>query len=106
MSHCLVYMTASSLDEARAIGRALVEQRLVACVNIVPGMTSIYRWQGAIEEGSEVVVIGKTRRALVEKVAAAVRAVHSYTVPCVVALPIEAGNGGFLAWIDQETAAP
>ncbi|MBM3487456.1 MAG: divalent-cation tolerance protein CutA [Alphaproteobacteria bacterium] len=106
MSFCLVYMTASSAAEARRIGAALVEARLAACVNMIEGMTSLYRWEGRIEEGREVVVVAKTRRALVPALTAAVKAAHSYTVPCVVALPIEAGNPDFLDWIAAETRAP
>jgi periplasmic divalent cation tolerance protein len=104
MTHCVLYMTASSLDEARRIGRALVEARLVACVNMIDGMTSIYWWQGAVEEAAEVVVIAKTRRDLVDRAVATVKSLHSYSVPCVVALPIEAGNPAYLDWIAAETA--
>lgn len=106
MTACALYMTASSMDEARRLGRALVEARLVACVNLIDGMRSIYWWQGAVEEASEVVVIAKTRRDLVDRATALVKSLHAYSVPCVVALPIEAGNPDYLAWIAAETAAP
>ncbi|MGE0747982.1 MAG: divalent-cation tolerance protein CutA [Rhodospirillales bacterium] len=106
MSACVLYMTASSMEEASRIGRALVEARLVACVNLIDGMRSIYWWQGAVEEGAEVVVIAKTRRDLVDRATALVKSLHGYAVPCVVALPIEAGNPDYLAWIAAETAAP
>jgi periplasmic divalent cation tolerance protein len=105
MTMCWVYMTTSSEQEARRIGRALVEGRLAACVNIIPGMTAFYRWQGNIEEGQETVLIAKTRQALVERLTQRVKALHSYTVPCVVALPILGGNPDFLQWIGEETAA-
>ena len=61
MSYCLAYMTAASVAEAKTIGRALVEDRLAACVNVIPGMVSLYRWEGALEEAAEVVLIAKTR---------------------------------------------
>ena len=104
MQNRLVYMTAGSMDEARKIGRALVEERLVACVNLIGGMTSIYWWEGAVEEGSEVVVIAKTTAGRVGAVIERVKALHSYAVPCVVALPIESGNDAFMTWIARETA--
>mgnify|MGYP003579775346 CR=1 FL=1 len=101
-----VYITASSVDEAAMIGRALVEERLAACVNILPGMRSIYRWQGAIESADEVVLIAKSRSALVTALVARVRQLHSYDVPCVVSLPILDGNPDYLQWLAEETAAP
>jgi periplasmic divalent cation tolerance protein len=105
MTMCWVYMTAATPEEARRIGRALVEERLAACVNIIPGMTSFYRWQGNVDEGRETVLIAKTRQALVERLTARVKALHSYAVPCVVALPILGGNPDFLQWIGEETTA-
>lgn len=99
-----VYITASTVEEARRIGRQLVEERLAACVNILPGMTSFYWWQDKIEEGSETVLIAKTRAELVARLTERVKALHSYTVPCVVALPILGGNPGFLQWITDETS--
>jgi len=104
MTMCWVYMTAPSAEEARRIGRILVEERLAACVNVIPGMTSLYWWQGKIEEGQETVLIGKTRQDLVDRLTTRVKALHSYTVPCVVALPILGGNPDFLRWIGEETA--
>jgi periplasmic divalent cation tolerance protein len=96
-------MTASSVQEAQRLGRALVEERLAACVNVIPGMSSCYWWQGKIEEGRETVLIAKTRHALLERLTARVKALHSYTVPCVVALPIVGGNADYLRWIEEET---
>jgi periplasmic divalent cation tolerance protein len=102
ISACWVYMTASSPEEARRIGRALVEERLAACANILPGMTSFYRWQGMVDEGQETVLIAKTRMELVDSLTARVKTLHSYSVPCVVALPIVGGNPDFLQWIAEE----
>ena len=99
-----VYMTASSSEEARAIGRRLVEARLAACANILPGMESIFHWQGRLETAQETVLIAKTRAVLVDQLAAMVRELHSYDCPCVVALPITAGNPAYLRWLGQETA--
>jgi periplasmic divalent cation tolerance protein len=99
----LVYTTWPSLAEAEQAGRVLVERRLCACVNILPGMVSYYWWQDAIERGEEVVMIVKTRAALAEDVRAAVKELHSYTVPAVLVLPVEGGDPDYLAWILDET---
>jgi periplasmic divalent cation tolerance protein len=99
-----VYTTYPSIVEAEQSGRALVERRLCACVNILPGMVSLYWWQGAIERGEEVVMIIKTRAAFAEKVRAAVKDMHSYTTPAILVLPIEAVDPGYHAWIMAETA--
>ena len=103
MAYCLVYMTAETVEEARALGRALVEARLAACANVIPGMIPIFWWEGAVQEGSEAVLIAKTRRDLLDDLTAFVKAEHGYDCPCVVALPIEAGNPDFLDWIGSET---
>ena len=100
-----VYMTCASEDEARRIGAALIEARLAACVNLIGGMRSLYRWQGKVEEGQETVLIAKTRAGLVEALTERVGALHSYDCPCVVALPIEGGNAAFIDWIGAETGA-
>jgi periplasmic divalent cation tolerance protein len=99
----MVYMTAADEDEAARIGRALVEARLAACVNIIPGMRSFYRWQGEVRDDHEVVMIAKSRRTLVDALVARVKELHGYECPCVVALPIEGGNRDFLDWIVAET---
>ena len=105
MAYCLVYMTAETPEQARALGRALVETRLAACANVIPGMVPIFWWDGAVQEGSEAVLIAKTRRELLEELTAFVTARHDYDCPCVVALPIEGGNSAFLDWIGTETKA-
>jgi periplasmic divalent cation tolerance protein len=99
----IVYTTYPSLVEAERIGKAVLEKRLAACVNILPGMISHYWWQGAIERGEEVVMIIKTRASLAAAVRAAVKAMHSYTTPAILVLPIEGGEPGYLAWLMQET---
>jgi periplasmic divalent cation tolerance protein len=103
MELCLVYMTASSTEEAARLAEALVGENLAACVNVIDGMTSWYRWEGAVQNEREVVVLAKTRAALVDALTARVKALHSYSVPCVVALPIAGGNPDFLRWIGEET---
>jgi periplasmic divalent cation tolerance protein len=99
----LVYTTYPSVVEAERAGRAIVERRLAACVNILPGMVSHYWWQGALERGEEALMIFKTRASLAEKVRAAVKASHSYTTPSVLVLPIEDGDPDYLRWIFAET---
>lgn len=100
----LVYMTARHAIQARRLARALVEERLAACVNILGPIASVYRWQGRIEQASEVAVLAKTRAALVPRLQRRVRELHDYAAPCVVALPIQGGNPDFLAWLWAETA--
>jgi len=104
MSSVWVYITAGSLVEARKVGRALIEARLAACVNILENMRSMYHWKGKVEEDREVVLIAKTRNDLVAPLTEAVTAAHGYDVPCVVSLPITGGNPDFLAWIRAETS--
>jgi len=105
MNACSVYMTAGTIDEARAIAADLVERRLAACVNLVPEIRSIYRWQGEIADDAEVAMFAKTRADLVDALIARVKVLHSYDCPCIVALPIAAGNTDFLDWIAAETGS-
>ena len=103
MEASMVYMTAGSWEEATRIGRELVESRLAACVNIVEGMRSIYKWEGRIQEDREVIVIAKTKEALVPELVAKVKSVHSYACPCVLALPVDSGNREFIQWVHEQT---
>ena len=98
-----VYTTYPSIVEAEEAGRALVERRLCACVNIQPGMVSYYWWQGTIERGDEVVMLIKTRASLAEDVRAAVKDMHSYGTPAILVLPIESVDPDYHAWIEAET---
>jgi len=98
-----VYTTYPSIVEAERAGKALVESRLCACVNIFPGMVSFYWWQGKVDRGDEVVMIIKTRVSLSEKVRAAVKEMHSYTTPAILVLPIEGVDPDYHAWIVAET---
>ena len=83
----MIYVTASAPEEAARIGRALVQSRLVACANVFPAMTSIYRWRGEVREDTEVALVMKTRHGLIDAVVAKVNEMHVYDCPCVVALP-------------------
>jgi len=85
------------------VGRALVEAKLAACVNIFPPMTSIYEWEGKLETAPETAVLVKTRRDLVERAIAAARPLHPYSVPCFLVLSIEDGNDDYLAWARAQT---
>jgi periplasmic divalent cation tolerance protein len=98
-----VYTTYPSIVEAEQAGRSLVERRLCACVNILPGMVSLYWWQGAIERGDEVVMIIKTRASLADAVRAAVKEMHSYAAPAILVIPIESVDPDYHAWIVKET---
>jgi periplasmic divalent cation tolerance protein len=100
----LLYVTCASEEEAVAIGTKLVEERLCACANVLGHTTSIFWWEGKVQQANEVALIVKSRAELVERVTERVKQLHSYSVPCVVALPIEGGNPAFLNWIEQETA--
>ena len=98
-----VYTTFPSVVEAENAGKTLVEGRLAACVNILPGMISHYRWQGAVERAEEAVMIVKTRASLAEGVRGAVEEMHSYTTPAILVLPIEGGEPGYIDWLMRET---
>lgn len=99
----MVYTTWPGLVEAEAAGRAIVADGLAACVNILPRMVSIYRWNGEIERADEVVMIFKTRADLADPVSQAVRARHPYETPAVLVMPVTGGDADYLDWIALET---
>ncbi len=101
----LVYTTYPTLVEAERAGRSIVERRLAACVNILPGMVSHYWWQGSLDRGEEVVMMIKTRASLAGRVSAAVKEMHSYTTPAVLVLPIENIDPVYFDWLMAETEA-
>jgi periplasmic divalent cation tolerance protein len=103
MTATFVYMTAKDREEALKIGRSLVEARLAACVNVLDGMTSLYRWDDEIQEDQETVLVAKTTETLVEALIERVRSLHSYDCPCIVTWPIHSGNAAYLQWIADET---
>jgi periplasmic divalent cation tolerance protein len=98
-----VYATAGDAAEALRIGRAVVEERLAACANVLDGMRSVYWWRGAVQEAPEAVLILKTTDDRLGALIARVRDLHSYDCPCIEALPVVAGNQGFLDWVASET---
>jgi periplasmic divalent cation tolerance protein len=98
-----VYTTYPSIVEAEEAGRVLVEQRLCACVNILPGMVSYYWWNGAIERGEEAVMIVKTRASLAEQVSTAIKQMHAYSTPALMVIPLESVDQPYLDWIMAET---
>ena len=97
----LVLTTTGTGEEALSIARALVDEGLAACVNVVPGVTSVYRWKGAVDRASEVLLLIKTRSERFEAVRQALVALHPYELPEIIALPIEAGHAPYLAWLDD-----
>lgn len=98
----VVLSTCGSAEEAERIARRLVETRLAACVNIAPGARSIYRWQGAIEDSTECLLVIKSRRDLLDALEIELRKAHSYEVPEIVALTVVDGSEGYLGWMDRE----
>ena len=103
---CFLYSTYPDLETARSAARLAIDQKLAACVNIYPKMTSLYMWQGKMEESAEYAAFFKTRRALVDQAISALWAIHSYELPCFVVLPIEGGSSDYLAWVRQGTEQP
>ena len=98
----VVFSTCCSEEEAGKIARALVEQHLAACVNIVPGVRSIYRWKGEIEDTAEWMMIIKSRRDLMDQLRVAISNIHTYEVPELLAVPVVDGSESYLAWLDRE----
>ena len=106
MSAIVVIVTASNEEEAAKIGKALVDERLAACANIVPNIRSIYRWEGKVQDEPEALMLIKTTEDMFEALAARVKELHSYSVPEIIALPIGAGSTDYLNWISESTGKP
>jgi periplasmic divalent cation tolerance protein len=100
----VVLVTTPTPERAAEIARAVVEERLAACGNVVPGLRSIYRWEGKVQDDAEALLVLKTTRARFELLRERVLSLHPYQVPEVIALPVEAGSAPYLAWIAAETA--
>ena len=98
----VVLMTAGSQEEAEKIAKALVGELFAACVNVIPGVTSVYRWEGAVQSDQEWLLIAKSRRDVLDELVQRVQALHSYDVPEIIALPITGGSETYLRWIDHE----
>jgi periplasmic divalent cation tolerance protein len=96
----LIYVTCPNEDMARDISAKLLQERLIACTNLLPGMESTYWWEGKITMSRECVLILKTTEALVERVKARVETLHSYQAPCILILPIEDGSKDYLRWLE------
>ena len=99
----LIYTTLPSLADAKRLGEALVASRLAACVNMFPGMISVFEWKGAREEASEVAMIIKTRRSLTNAVLAETKRLHPYELPALLVLPTEGGSHDYCSWIASQT---
>src|SRR5208282_2357563 len=97
----LVLTTCASLEEARTIAQALVERHLAACVNIIPQMESVYRWQGEVETATECMLVVKTTLEAFERVREALSELHSYELPECIAIAIEDGSAAYLEWIGE-----
>ena len=101
----VIYVTCANGAEAEKISAALLDEKLIACANVLAPHTAHYSWKGKREKGSEVAIIMKTRADLFEKVRATILTLHSYECPCIVSWPLTAGHGPFLDWIAAETTA-
>ena len=99
--YLMVYITAADMDEARRIAKTLVEERLAACVNILGRIESVYHWEGEVQFAEEAAFLAKTTEACFDALAARVRELHSYELPCVVAAPLARGEAAFLGWIGE-----
>ena len=98
----VVFSTCDTEEQAGRIARELVEQKLAACVNILPGARSIYRWKGQMEDSAEWLLIIKSRRDLMDKLRSAIGKIHTYEVPELLAVPVVDGAESYLAWVDRE----
>ena len=103
MSETVTLSTCKDRRQASSIAKTLVRERLAACVNIIPNVSSVYAWKGKIEEGREVLLVIKSRAALSKRLTARIRELHSYSVPEVVTMKIDSGNPGYLRWVREST---
>jgi len=97
----VVLMTAPNADEATQVAEMLVERKLAACVQILPPMTSIYVWKGEVQRENEILLVAKSTRAKFDELEEAVRVIHSYETPEIIALPIVAGSQSYLSWLSS-----
>lgn len=102
----VILVTCANKREARRIARGLVEQRLVACVNIVDEIKSIFWWQKEIDSANEVLLIAKSKRSLIQKIIKQVKSLHSYQTPEIIALPVVGGNQDYISWINESLRQP
>jgi periplasmic divalent cation tolerance protein len=102
----VIFSACAALEEAHKLARKLVETRLAACVNVLPGMRSFYRWKGVVEEADECMLVIKSSRDLFDRLRHELEKAHTYEVPEVVAVAIVAGAPNYLAWLDREVSTP
>ena len=98
----VVLMTAGSREEADKIANALVTEMLAACVNVLPGVTSVYRWEGTVQRDQEWLLVAKSTRQVLDDLVRCVQALHSYDLPEIIALPVVGGSEAYLRWVDGE----
>jgi periplasmic divalent cation tolerance protein len=98
-----VYTTTGSPEEAQRLGGLLLESRLAACVNIIEGMTSMFWWEGKVNQARETIMVAKTKDSLLRELTEKIVSSHEYDCPCIVALPIIGGHDDFIQWIHSET---
>lgn len=101
----VVLSTCETAEEAERLARHLLELKLVACVNILPGVRSIYRWKDKVEESTELLLVIKSRRDMLTRLRAEIEKIHSYEIPEVLVLPVVDGSEAYLAWLDRELGA-
>lgn len=106
LQYVLTFITAGSMEEAVAISRALVEERLAACCNIVNPVTSVYRWGGSVVEDAEILIIAKTRKSLLKPLIERVASMHSYEVPEVISVALGQGHPPYMKWLKETTEKP
>jgi len=99
--HVVIFVTTGSMEEAERIASELLNRKLVACANLLPGVTSLFWWQGELDRADEVLVVMKTRAERLDEVTALVNELHSYDVCEVIALPIVGGSKAYLDWVDE-----
>ncbi len=104
MEGIVILITAGSMEEGEKIARSLIDNHLAACVNIVPSVKSLFLWEGKTDEASEVLLVAKSRRPLLNSIIEHVKKIHSYTVPEIIALPITSGSDKYLKWVEESTS--
>ncbi len=102
MDYRLVYITTNNLEQARMIGRALVEERLAACANILPSMRAVYSWEGEIQEAEESVLLLKTIGDEIPQITARVKELHTYSCPCIFSISMQDGNPDYFRWLSDQ----
>ena len=104
MDFIVVLITAGSIEEGERIAGSLIDSHLVACVNVVPSVKSIFFWEGKTDQQSEVLLIAKSRKALLNQIIEHVKKIHSYSVPEVIAIPVIGGSEDYLTWVEETTS--